>query len=69
MLAVAVSARAPTADPRIEAPTVIFVPRMHYPRGYRVSVTGPGRVTSRPGATHLTIRTMGRGTVRVRLTR
>jgi endoglycosylceramidase len=57
------------ADPAIHAPTVIWVPRMHYPHGYRVKVSGPGRVTSHKNATHLTIRTTGGGRVRVRVRR
>jgi len=43
------------ADPRITAPTVIFVPvSTHYPRGYCASVTG-ARITSVPGAPHLDV--------------
>jgi endoglycosylceramidase len=41
-------------DHSIAAPTVVFVGRLHYPDGYRVTVTG-GRVLSAPGATRLLI--------------
>jgi len=44
-----------TPDQRIKAPTVVFVPvARHYSHGYCARVLG-GRVTSRPGASHLTI--------------
>jgi endoglycosylceramidase len=56
-------------NPRIHAPTVLFVPPMHYPRGYRVKVSGPARVTSRRGARLVTLRSTGPGRVRVTLTR
>lgn len=42
-------------DPAVRAPTVVFVPvARHYPGGYCASVVG-GRVTSSPGASHLTV--------------
>lgn len=41
-------------DPSVEAPTVIFVPRLHYPDGYTAVVNG-GRVLSEPNATRLLI--------------
>ena len=48
-------------DRRIHAPTVVFVPtELHYPRGYCTVVTG-GRVTSRPGASELTVEIAKRG--------
>jgi endoglycosylceramidase len=42
----------PGALLRSTAPSVIFVPRLVYPNGYRVVVHG-ARVVSRPGAQHL----------------
>jgi endoglycosylceramidase len=41
-------------DHSIDAPTVVFVGRVHYPDGYRATVTG-GRVISAPGAARLRI--------------
>src|SRR3954453_15704792 len=41
-----------TPDASVRAPTVVYVPPIHYPRGYSVSVTG-ARVVSQPGATLL----------------
>jgi endoglycosylceramidase len=54
---------------RIDAPTVIFLPvQIHYPLGYRVSVTG-AVITSAPGATLLTLRKLPRSRiVEVRVT-
>lgn len=37
------------ADPSIHAPTVVYVPPIHYPAGYAVAVSG-ARVVSVPGA-------------------
>jgi endoglycosylceramidase len=45
--------------------TVVFLPRIHYPDGYRVSVTG-ARVVSPPGSRRLQLeRFQGAATVRV----
>jgi endoglycosylceramidase len=57
------------ASPRIHAPTEIFVPRMQYPRGYDVRVSGPARVVSGPKAAILRLRSTGGGRVRVVVTR
>lgn len=58
------------SDPRIHAPTVIFVPvARHYAGGYVVRVSGPAVVTSAPGAVSLTLRSLGRGVVTVTLAR
>jgi endoglycosylceramidase len=40
------------SNPAIHAPTIVFVPALHYPNGYRVDVTG-ARMVSAPGATQL----------------
>ena len=50
-----------------KAPTDIFVPKRHYPSGYRVDVTG-GRVVSDPNAPHLLVRARPGTTVTVTLT-
>jgi endoglycosylceramidase len=47
-----------------KAPTEIFVPQRHYPRGYRVVVTG-GRVVSKPNAPHLLVVAKSGSTVSV----
>jgi len=58
------------ADPGIDAPTVIFVPvPRHYPRGYRVAVTGPAKVTSRPKSRYLRLKNTGKGGVTVTVRR
>lgn len=56
-------------DPTIHAPTVVFVPvARHYPGGYCATVAG-GRVTSAPGASHLTVvASPGTATVTVHVT-
>jgi endoglycosylceramidase len=54
-------------DPSIGAPTEVFVPPMHYPKGYTVTVTGPAQVISAPNAALLELRTTGPGTVGVTL--
>jgi endoglycosylceramidase len=41
-----------TPDPAVHAPTVVYVPPIHYPAGYKVSVSG-ARVVSNPGASLL----------------
>ena len=52
-------------NPAIRAPTVVFVPALHYPHGYRVAVTG-ARVVSAPGASRLELSAeAGASTVRV----
>jgi endoglycosylceramidase len=57
-------------DPSIRAPTEVFVPvSRHYPGGYQVTVTGPARITSAPGAALLRLRTTGPGAVQVTITR
>ncbi|MFN2589190.1 MAG: cellulase family glycosylhydrolase [Actinomycetota bacterium] len=57
-------------DRSIRQPTVIFVPvKWHYPRGYRVDVEGPARVTSDPNQPRLTLRNTGTGTVTVTVRR
>lgn len=43
-----------TSDPRIDAPTVVEVPALHYPDGYCAQAAG-GVVASAPGATHLLV--------------
>ena len=49
------------------APTEIFVPARHYPKGYQVSVQG-GQVVSAPGATLLQVtNSIGASLVQVRL--
>jgi endoglycosylceramidase len=58
------------ADPKVHAPTEIFVPvARHYRGGYRVRVSGPAEVTSPPGASLLTLRNTGAGRVTVVVTR
>ncbi len=47
------------SNPKIAAPTVVFVPERHYPTGYDTFVTGPARVTSAPDARLLTLETTG----------
>jgi endoglycosylceramidase len=42
------------ADAAVKAPTLIYVPPLHYPNGYAVSVTG-ARVVSKPGSNRLTL--------------
>jgi endoglycosylceramidase len=49
----------------IRAPTIVFVPELHYPNGYRVEVTG-ARVVSPAGASHLELASEPQAT-RVRL--
>jgi endoglycosylceramidase len=39
-------------NPAIRAATIVFIPALHYPSGYRVDVTG-ARVVSAPGAAQL----------------
>jgi endoglycosylceramidase len=41
-----------TPDPSVHAPTVIYVPPLHYPNGYTTAVTG-ARVISKPGSSRL----------------
>ena len=49
-------------------PTEIYVPKLHYPAGYALELTG-ARATSKPGATLLTLRhEAGATEVRVRIT-
>ncbi|HJP66796.1 MAG TPA: cellulase family glycosylhydrolase [Actinomycetota bacterium] len=56
-------------DPSIHAPTVVFVPvTFHYPRGYRVTVSGPARVVSSPNTSHLRLETTGSGVVTITVT-
>lgn len=44
------------ADPKITAPTLIYVPvRYHFPHGYCAKVKNGGPVLSKPGATMLEI--------------
>ena len=48
-------------DLRIQAPTVVFVPtRLRYPSSYCATVRG-GRITSRPGASELTVQNVRAG--------
>src|SRR5919108_1143689 len=47
--------------------TEIFVPSLHYPKGYAVEVEG-AQVTSAPGASLLTLQSCGTGRVTVRVT-
>jgi endoglycosylceramidase len=54
-----------TADASTHAPTVVYVPRIHYPTGYTVRAAG-ARVVSSPGATLLKLVT-NRGARQVRL--
>jgi len=42
-------------DRRVHAPTIVAVPRINYPRGYRVRASG-ARVVSRSGAARLALR-------------
>jgi endoglycosylceramidase len=56
-------------DPRIDAPTEIFVPVARYTKGYVVKVSGPAVVTSAANAAVVTLRTTGRGTVTVTIAR
>jgi endoglycosylceramidase len=55
-----------TPNPAIHAPTIVFVPALHYRNGYRVDVTG-ARVVSAPGAAQLKLAN-DRGARTVRLT-
>ena len=58
------------ADPRVRAPTEIFIPvTRHYPTGYTVHVSGPAVVTSAAGASILTLRNIGAGVVTVQVAR
>jgi endoglycosylceramidase len=41
-----------TPNPAIRSPTIVFLPALHYPNGYRVDAAG-ARVVSAPGATRL----------------
>lgn len=53
-------------NPSVHAPTVVFVPRLHYPRGYCAKVTG-GTVRSTPGTPSLDIAALA-GAATVQLT-
>jgi endoglycosylceramidase len=52
-----------SADPRVKAPTEIFVPARHFPDGYFVQVHGPAKVVSAPDASILRLRSTGAGAV------
>jgi endoglycosylceramidase len=54
-------------DPRVTAPTRIFVSPLHYPHGYRI-VVDHGRVVSRVGH-HLSVRATSDHVVTVRVVR
>jgi endoglycosylceramidase len=57
-------------DPRISAPTVVFVPvQWHYPKGYVVTVEGPAKVVSGRNAPRLKLANTGGGTVTVTVRR
>jgi endoglycosylceramidase len=58
------------ADPRVRAPTEIFIPvSRHYLGGYTVHVTGPAIVISLAGAAILTLWNTGTGVVTVQVAR
>ncbi|MDQ3987341.1 MAG: cellulase family glycosylhydrolase [Actinomycetota bacterium] len=58
------------ADPKISAPTVVFVPvGRHYRGDYEVSVEGPARVVSADDARRLKLKNTGAGEVSVEVVR
>ena len=60
-------ARQPNGKPAPNAPTAVFVPALHYPTGYRVSVSGARVVSSPTAGTLLLCNSAGAGSVSVSL--
>jgi endoglycosylceramidase len=57
-------------DPRIDAPTVVYVPvTWHYAKGYVVTVDGPAKIVSGRKAPRLKLTNTGPGTVTVTVRR
>ncbi|MEJ6000167.1 glycoside hydrolase family 5 protein [Paucibacter soli] len=54
-----------SADPSIDAPTLLMLPAMQFPRGYELSIEGPARAAE-PGQGHsLQVWALGAATVRI----
>lgn len=56
-------------DTTIAADTVIFVPKVHYPDGFRVEVAGPVQVVAAADDQHVQLHSTGPGDVQVVITR